>query len=646
MAVESPQISIDSYKSTVPLVQIPQQDLQGPPQQGGIYSKAGGIATIADGAMKGLLRGLQLKEEKKYKTAEAVMNAQDAAIGDAKKQYQDALMTKGKDDAETQAKWGAYTKTVNDAASARQAFAVPEKTPKQPKGAKKAKTAADGAPAAGGFGDGLKQFFAQNPHIVPELAIIGMKSQVDPKLYGQMTPEMTAQKTQMDAAQRQEANQKVTDAARGTYDKYAGRSNLTPQEQEDFENAKAVLTPITPNQKFQVLVDDQGQEHNEPIGTEIPRGWKVYEKPSASQTPRAGTEQEFTSQALKGYGYTNDTAPPGLLKYLHDSWAFRQPQTASTTSGSTVDAAGNRTSTTNTTRGSGAPKPPAGFAPLGEDGKPLKEVPKQGAPSSAPQGSTQFTVGSKPKGMVEEGTLPIWNRPTVQNADGSHSSELSVSMGDDQGREVLVPMVVGGKFLTPDGKMPPGPVPKDWEKASPAWKALRDKAWKHFQDTGENLGKFDNPDDADAYAQILHNRGNGRGKMTKAPSAPGAGRGAMTAAPTAGGKPTLTQVNREMHVETEEKGMYDKATAAYQKALATNKAKAPDKASLDAANAQAEQAYNAAKAQVVLWKAGQIKAVGGDPWKAQAAGQDGATYGTMDGTNWVNTKTGYPYQEQ
>ncbi len=140
-----------------------------------------------------------------------------------------------------------------------------------------------------------------------------------------------------------------------------------------------------------------------------------------------------------------------------------------------------------------------------------------GAPSSASPagGQSQFTVGPKPKGMVEEGNLPIWNRPTTQNADGSHSSELSISMGDDKGREVLIPTIVGGKFLTPNGKMPPlvnGKVPpaEDWDKYPP-WKALKKAAWDHFQKTGENLGKFDNPDDADAYAGKLHNRGSQSG---------------------------------------------------------------------------------------------------------------------------------------
>lgn len=115
-----------------------------------------------------------------------------------------------------------------------------------------------------------------------------------------------------------------------------------------------------------------------------------------------------------------------------------------------------------------------------------------------------------PKGLVEAGNINIWNRPTVQNADGSHSTELSISIGTDKG-ETLIPTIADGKFLTPDGKMPPlvnGKVPpaEDWDKY-PAWKALKQNAVQRFRDTGENLGTFANPDDADAYAGILHNRG-------------------------------------------------------------------------------------------------------------------------------------------
>jgi hypothetical protein len=113
------------------------------------------------------------------------------------------------------------------------------------------------------------------------------------------------------------------------------------------------------------------------------------------------------------------------------------------------------------------------------------------------------------KGLVKPGNLPIWDRPTVKNADGTHSSELSIAIGEEQdGKEVqvLIPTVVDGKFLTPDGKMPPGPMPKKGEEATGAWKALFDEAIKHYKKTKEHLGIFDSEDNADAYADALHNR--------------------------------------------------------------------------------------------------------------------------------------------
>lgn len=113
--------------------------------------------------------------------------------------------------------------------------------------------------------------------------------------------------------------------------------------------------------------------------------------------------------------------------------------------------------------------------------------------------ATDTMVNPKASGLIEPGNIKIWDRPAVQNADGSHSSEYSTSFQDDKGNEVLVPTVVNGKFLTPDGKKP--------AEGSPEEKAMFKAAWDHYTKTGENLGKFKTPKDADAYANILHNRG-------------------------------------------------------------------------------------------------------------------------------------------
>lgn len=86
-----------------------------------------------------------------------------------------------------------------------------------------------------------------------------------------------------------------------------------------------------------------------------------------------------------------------------------------------------------------------------------------------------------PKGLVVQGNINLNNRPVVHNADGSVSTELSFSREQD-GLEVLVPRVVNGKMLSEDA------------------------AWQHYLKTGEHMGKFDSPENADAYAGRVHNR--------------------------------------------------------------------------------------------------------------------------------------------
>lgn len=549
MAVESPQISIDPYRSQVPLVQIPQMDLQAAQTPGAIYSKGGGIATMADGVMKGMLKGLQMKEEKKYKTAEAVMNAQDASISAADKNYQNLLITKGADSEETKAAWASKVALVNQAADQREAYAIPKKETgtKSQKKEQGAKDKAAGIPVQGGFGDHVKHFLSRNPQILPQLAIMGMRSQVDPKLYGQMTPELTQQKQQYDAAQRQEANQKVTDAATATRNKYAGKKNLTPEQQEEYDNAVAVLTPIAKTSAKTRVINEIGKPEIQHVirdDEDVPPGYEVHERPLAGSVPKEGTPQAFTTNALKGWG-VNDKTPPGMkAKYelfAKALWDHRAAQTTSTSSEHLdTDPVTNRrvavTTNSSNTRGAAMPKPqdfglPADTPLPGEDGLPQK---KESSPKT----------DESPK---------------------------------------------------PGGRMTAAP---SSQAASPS---------------------------------------TGKGAMTPAPSRSGIRDTGMK---------SMQGAQNTQKVETEERAAYEKANTVYQAALKNNKAKAPDAASLEKANAEALGAFNAAKAQIVLWKVKQIEAVGGDPWKAQAKGQDGNTYATMDGTNWVNIKTGYPYQEQ
>jgi hypothetical protein len=85
------------------------------------------------------------------------------------------------------------------------------------------------------------------------------------------------------------------------------------------------------------------------------------------------------------------------------------------------------------------------------------------------------------KGQIEPGNIDIDKRAVVNNADGSISTEQSFSVGVD-GKEVLIPRVVNGKVLS------------------------EDEAFAHYQKTGEHLGIFDTPENANAYAESLHER--------------------------------------------------------------------------------------------------------------------------------------------
>jgi len=80
------------------------------------------------------------------------------------------------------------------------------------------------------------------------------------------------------------------------------------------------------------------------------------------------------------------------------------------------------------------------------------------------------------------GNIDINARPVVPNPDGSFSTEESLSFQDENGFEIVIPTVVNGKHLTPD------------------------EAINHYYQTAEQLGVFNNPTDAERFADKLHLR--------------------------------------------------------------------------------------------------------------------------------------------
>ena len=120
-------------------------------------------------------------------------------------------------------------------------------------------------------------------------------------------------------------------------------------------------------------------------------------------------------------------------------------------------------------------------------------------PAPFPSGRKWPTPKAPPVGLLYPGNIDLSNRPVIHNADGTISSEYSVSFGDENGHEVLVPTVVNGRFLTPDGKKPP--------EGSKAEQQMFKAAFQHYENSGEHMGIFDSPESADAYATAVHNRG-------------------------------------------------------------------------------------------------------------------------------------------
>lgn len=86
---------------------------------------------------------------------------------------------------------------------------------------------------------------------------------------------------------------------------------------------------------------------------------------------------------------------------------------------------------------------------------------------------------TQPIGQYGAGNINLYNRPIVNNPDGTTSTVRSMSFSDGK-NEILIPTVVNGKVVSDN------------------------EAIDNYYKTGEYLGKFNTVDEANAYAENLH----------------------------------------------------------------------------------------------------------------------------------------------
>jgi hypothetical protein len=142
--------------------------------------------------------------------------------------------------------------------------------------------------------------------------------------------------------------------------------------------------------------------------------------------------------------------------------------------------------------------------------------------------------GKPVSGMLSQGNIDLNHRPQIKNTDGTSSTifSMTVPVGKD-GHSVtwgspsivgyaLVPSIVNGKFLTPDGKIPPSAENPKTQADKQALSQLEDAATQYYDKTRQHLGIFKTADAADNFATHTHSYGSdGTNRKVYVPSTTG-----------------------------------------------------------------------------------------------------------------------------
>ena len=100
-------------------------------------------------------------------------------------------------------------------------------------------------------------------------------------------------------------------------------------------------------------------------------------------------------------------------------------------------------------------------------------------------GKAKAKIATDNIGRYGQGNIDLYNRPQYRQPDGSVSTVRSMSFGDENGQEILVPTIANDKYGRP-------------------YQMTDQQAIDRYYDTGEYLGKFNSIADADNYGNALH----------------------------------------------------------------------------------------------------------------------------------------------
>lgn len=472
-----------------------------PPEVNGAVKTSGAIATMADGILRGFMQGRAFGEARKVMRLKAQAdNLQNSYNQDASLLYNMKAQGVDPNNAEykralsaVQGSWGALMTFYGQ-------HIQPEDTGKKKSRLKRVE-------------GGIASAFESKDPMEVSRAWYQIAQKAGPPVLGQVaaldTPEaQAARKARAESAQNAEAGEQVrgvvTQQQLSEAQQALRYSQITGKPEKDW----------TPDEKDFIEQYDSlhGKASEELIRERAALGQRILDNPDLQLTsseqmlltgknptsaPKVGSFGDFMVQA---YG-----PHPSASEYEQGKKLWAQSG-ASTTIGQHVIM---------------VPQPDGSVRAVTVETTSHKYFPGAPPPNPSPNASTQsawigsstakplFVVGGnagKVPGMKQAGNINIMHRPNVSNPDGTWSSVRTISIGTDKG-EVLIPTVSDGS----DGK--------------PPRVMTNDEAIAEYKRTGKNLGIFDTPEHATAYAEKLHEQQAHLGSMK--------GRGASPASPPA-----------------------------------------------------------------------------------------------------------------